>query len=171
MNDFNDRCIRVATVYYQEALCGGGEDRESDCDMSAVLITNDADNLSKAKVDGLAATNMKDFVSQYVDKYPELGDLLAHVATAEVEGSGPEDGEHPLFPTHIAISDISSGLKCKQYYRGTVRVSNIRTGTSTGKPAEASAYVIIHDISGENGARSVYIEGTMGMYLGRFIGY
>lgn len=49
VNDRNDRAIRVAAAWYAKLLPK----------MPILLVTNDADNLRKAKMEGLNAMNVQ----------------------------------------------------------------------------------------------------------------
>ena len=119
-NDYNDRLIRIAAAWYQQHL---GDK------VSIVLVTNDVDNLTKAKQEGLNAMTMKELAEQEKDSYPEL---LEHCAAPMGEQDTQhqptqkeirQTGRRKWYDEHLPLSTIQTGIKQGKYRQGTLRNS------------------------------------------------
>jgi exosome complex exonuclease DIS3/RRP44 len=67
-NDYNDRAIRAAVEWYTRQLDGAVE---------VLLLTNDQDNLRKARAAGLQAQTIHAYVQTLAASTPDLADRLA----------------------------------------------------------------------------------------------
>ncbi|KAF5753110.1 putative mitotic control protein dis3 [Tripterygium wilfordii] len=115
-NDRNDRAIRVATQWYQNHL--GGQTR-------VLLITNDRENKRKATEEGISAETIESYVKSLGQ--PNLLDLLVKPVSEDVEMEDA-DALRPskrkvLYAEHKPMSEITSGLRCKIYHQGKLRVN------------------------------------------------
>eukprot|EP01041_Mallomonas_annulata_P005740 gene5740-11608_t len=116
INDANDRAIRVASTYFQSLLKDTDNDNSnSNTNGTILLITNDKDNLKKALEEGLICLNMKQYISKYIDQYPELLDLLA------ADSSNFQIKCKAIFPSHHSLPDLMHGLQTKKLLKGTLR--------------------------------------------------
>ena len=171
INDANDRAIRNAALYFRDVLIRPAEqqqasDTDDDDDDSSstqgqvILITNDVANQAKAIGLQLQCSSMRAFVQQYVAQYPELSELLAHTSTSaammNVEtaaGRGGISGSHTtsIYPVHLTMTDLSSGLRSKRLMRGTLRVK---------RDDWTDCYVVVHTAEGQP-RKSVVIKGRL----------
>lgn len=110
-NDRNDRAIREAAVWYRNHL------RNQNCKVKVVLITNDADNRTKAKECGLTAFTIQEYVKGLKDNGTLL-DKLAHVGTSLVH-----ERDKVQFPEHLPMVEIQRGIKSGKYLQGTFLAS------------------------------------------------
>uniref|UniRef100_A0A3B3DA68 Protein DIS3 homolog n=1 Tax=Oryzias melastigma TaxID=30732 RepID=A0A3B3DA68_ORYME len=113
-NDRNDRAIRVAVKWYSQHL-----KTESNTDgLKVVLLTNDQGNKEKAEENGLVVYKFDEYVKNLTAN-PELVDRLAlsNDEKAEITSS------KVLFPEHLPLSKIQSGIKSGTFLQGTFRAS------------------------------------------------
>ena len=170
INDANDRAIRNAALYFRDVLTRPAEqqqanDSDDDDDDSSsaqnqvILITNDAANRAKATGLQLHCSSMRAFVQQYVAQYPELSELLAHTSTSaammDVETTAGRGGlashTNSIYPVHLTMTDLSSGLRSKRLMRGTLRVK---------RDDWTDCYVVVHTAEGQP-RKSVVIKGRL----------
>ena len=121
-NDRNDRAIRTAVQWYNKHLEGkeGRENGEAGGEVTkVVLITNDRDNREKARALSLPAFTALEY-AQSLTENPGLVDRLANLDEASENG---QKREKILFPEHLPLSVIQSGLKSGRYLQGTFRGS------------------------------------------------
>lgn len=125
MNDRNDRAIRSAADWYASCCMGHVRhvsrfqhtdfrfDRLKDqiTDGELILLSNDKLNREKAQEDGLISMSMREYVSTFVDEYPELMDLLAATDEAAQATLGTEN----IYAEHLPLSNLNSGIKTKRY--------------------------------------------------------
>lgn len=83
INDRNDRAIRLACAWYKShiekaAAATGSKAPE------IVMISNDRDNLKKAKKDGLACASIRDYLES-ISGAEELVDMISALAEEETE--------------------------------------------------------------------------------------
>lgn len=86
-----------------------------------VLVTNDRQNKEKAREEGIEAFTIHEYVRAMKSR-PSLLDVLASCRT-ETDGEGPtEEGgvkkSKIVFPEHLPLSSIQSGIKSKRYQQG-----------------------------------------------------
>ena len=131
-NDYNDRAIRTAAQWYQAQL---GDSVE------VLLLTNDADNLRKARDSGLRAQRVHEYVRERPDA-ADLYDVLARAPDDETEGSGgggapsggggggsaasggaKKGGGAQRYAAHLSMSEVNSGLQSGALHQGKLNVS------------------------------------------------
>eukprot|EP00315_Gephyrocapsa_oceanica_P053826 CAMPEP_0185498356 /NCGR_PEP_ID=MMETSP1366-20130426/19620_1 /TAXON_ID=38817 /ORGANISM="Gephyrocapsa oceanica, Strain RCC1303" /LENGTH=393 /DNA_ID=CAMNT_0028107519 /DNA_START=31 /DNA_END=1212 /DNA_ORIENTATION=+ len=116
-NDRNDRAIRVATAWYAAQLDGAAQ---------VLLLTNDADNLRKAKAEGLRAQTVHAYVRSLPDA-ARLQDLLAAGEEEEAAEGGGEGGGRRKggvrYAAHLSMSEITCGIQAGELHQGKLRVS------------------------------------------------
>ena len=113
-NDRNDRAIRVSVEWYNQHLLAKNNDNPS----RVILLTNDRDNRQKAMSCGIEAYTVLEYV-QSLSNAPHLIDRLA-------QEEDPETGvgiNKKLYPEHLGLSIIQTGLKSGKYLQGTFQAS------------------------------------------------
>uniref|UniRef100_A0A8C2I8M1 Protein DIS3 homolog n=1 Tax=Cyprinus carpio TaxID=7962 RepID=A0A8C2I8M1_CYPCA len=109
-NDRNDRAIRVAAKWYTDHLAkktNGGS-------LKVVLLTDDRANKEKAEQDGLIVYRCEEYIKSLIGN-PELMDRLA----LQPDDQNEITGSKLLFPEHLPLSRIQSGIKNGMYLQGT----------------------------------------------------
>lgn len=138
-NDYNDRMIRVASKWYNKHLkeFGGKTNEER---ISIVLLTNDIKNKEKAMEEGIEVYT----VHEYVKSLKGCEHLVEKLARATFKSS---DGK-VLFPEHLPLSAIQTGLKTKKFLQGTFFASreNYLEGTVRvpGREKEIFVQGLVH---------------------------
>ncbi|GAM19631.1 hypothetical protein SAMD00019534_028060, partial [Acytostelium subglobosum LB1] len=110
-NDRNDRAIRVATEWYRAHL--------SKYKVKVNLVTNDKDNLKKAKALGLDGMTIQDLVMQMSEEHPSLVDKLS--APDDDEHTDSTDSKRFQFPEHKSVTVITDLLKKGELHQGILR--------------------------------------------------
>ncbi|XP_052815273.1 exosome complex exonuclease RRP44-like [Mya arenaria] len=110
-NDRNDRAIREASLWYQAHLT------KLRTKISVVLVTNDADNRTKAKEKGLTAFTIQEYVKGMKEN-GSLLDKLAHVGTSMVV-----QRDKVQFPEHLSMSELQRGIKTGKFLQGSFLAS------------------------------------------------
>uniref|UniRef100_A0A8C1A826 Exosome complex exonuclease RRP44 n=1 Tax=Cyprinus carpio carpio TaxID=630221 RepID=A0A8C1A826_CYPCA len=109
-NDRNDRAIRVAAKWYTDHLAkktNGGS-------LKVVLLTDDRANKEKAEQDGLIVYRCEEYIKSLIGN-PELMDRLA----LQPDDQNEITGSKLLFPEHLPLSRIQSGIKNGMFLQGT----------------------------------------------------
>ncbi|KAJ1646715.1 exosome catalytic subunit dis3 [Coemansia asiatica] len=106
-NDRNDRAIRVATKWLTAHL--------QDAGIKPVMVTNDEDNLRKARADGISACRMDECLRIY-SEHPELLDMMGSVNLLEMDNWGG-------YPEHLTSVQIQAGLKASVLLQGTLQIA------------------------------------------------
>ena len=116
--DRNDRATRVAADWYNLHLA----EALSCSDLpKAVLLSNDKDNVARAKLLGLEAFSALQYARSIADN-PALVDRLSHPARQQSDDPA-FDGKMAPYPEHVALSVIQSGLKSGKYLQGVFQGS------------------------------------------------
>uniref|UniRef100_A0A8C2GRP0 Exosome complex exonuclease RRP44 n=1 Tax=Cyprinus carpio TaxID=7962 RepID=A0A8C2GRP0_CYPCA len=109
-NDRNDRAIRVAAKWYADHLAkktNGGS-------LKVVLLTDDRANKEKAEQYGLIVYRCEEYIKSLIGN-PELVDRLA----LQPDDQNEIAGSKLLFPEHLPLSRIQSGIKNGVLLQGT----------------------------------------------------
>nr|XP_043901873.1 exosome complex exonuclease RRP44 [Solea senegalensis] len=114
-NDRNDRAIRVAAKWYSQHLKKFEADTDGLC---VVLLTNDQGNKQKAEESGLLVYRFEEYIKSLIAN-PELVDRLALSNNDKNEITSSK----VLFPEHLPLSRIQSGIKSGSFLQGTFRAS------------------------------------------------
>jgi exosome complex exonuclease DIS3/RRP44 len=138
INDRNDRAIRRVLGYYSKHLGSS---------IQLTLLTNDRDNMMKARQEGLQAFT----IHSWVERSEELRPLLDTLAAPSTELPPTEDLSRPLFPEHLPTSILQEGIKAGKYLTGTFRISrsNIREGHIS---CSVQGEILLSDREGTNRA-------------------
>lgn len=113
-NDRNDRAIRVAAKWYREHLKTFSSTSE---ELDVVVLTNDQGNKQKAEENGLLVFKCEEYIKSLIAN-PELVDRLALTNDEKNEIS-----KKVLFPEHLPLSKIQTGIKAGTFLQGTYRAS------------------------------------------------
>lgn len=128
-NDRNDRSIRTCVKWYNEHLSASLP--KGTKSVKAIMLSDDVDNVTKAKQDGSHAMSVREYVSK-LSSSAQLLDLLA--SRSEAVKSGERAVAGAIFPPHLEGSALTAGLASGQlksgffnanpynYLEGSVRV-------------------------------------------------
>ena len=119
-NDRNDRSIRVAVNWYNKHLQQVIKGREAP-PPTVVLITNDRDNRQKATEMGIEAYTIHDYAKSLTE-HPALVDRLAR-SSKEGKSEATASKGKILFPEHLPLSTIQTGIKSGKYLQGAFQGS------------------------------------------------
>ncbi|XP_010885011.1 exosome complex exonuclease RRP44 isoform X1 [Esox lucius] len=113
-NDRNDRAIRVSTKWYSDHL----KNARTEEGLRIVLLTNDRENKDKSEEAGLLTYRCEEYIKSLIAN-PELVDRLALTN----DDKNDITSSKVLFPEHLPLSRIQSGIKSGTFLQGTFRAS------------------------------------------------
>lgn len=120
INDRNDRAVRAAVRWYGSHLDSSiKHSRQGKNCPAIVMLSDDKDNLRKAKADNLEACSLKDYVLGLED----AGRLLDMISASR---QGQESGGRPaeqLYPDYFSISKMMTGTRAGTLHQGIFNVS------------------------------------------------
>jgi exosome complex exonuclease DIS3/RRP44 len=119
INDRNDRAVRRAVKWYAEHLEEAVSKRKSIRCPSVVMLSDDRDNLRKAKLDDITGLSLRDYVSGLDDAER----LLDMVSTGHEQRIGKETKGESLYPEYFSVSKMITGVKAGTMHQGTFNVS------------------------------------------------
>ena len=119
INDRNDRAVRRAVKWYAEHLEEAVSKRKSIRCPSIVMISDDRDNLRKAKNDGITGLSLRDYVSG-LDESERLLDM---VSAGQEQRVGKQTKGELLYPDYLSVSKMITGVKAGTMHQGTFNVS------------------------------------------------
>ena len=151
INDRNDRAVRRAVQWYNQHITEAvtARSKKQKRVPTAVMITDDKDNLRKAKAENVPGMTLSDFVSG-LENADELLDMIsAAQEQREVRSKKPE----VFYPDHFSMSKMMTGVKAGTMHQGIFNVSqyNYLEG-SVNVPAFDKALIIL---GRENSNRAV----------------
>lgn len=119
INDRNDRAVRAAVEWYGSHLeiaakCGG----RTRAFPATVMLSDDKDNLRKAKAENLHACSLKDYVSGLED----AGRLLDMISASR-QGQEQRGAAEQLYPDYFSISRMMTGIRAGTLHQGIFNVS------------------------------------------------
>lgn len=125
VNDRNDRAVRKAVRWYAEHLArtapkAGGAAAAVKSLPAVVMLSNDRENLRKARAEGLAAASLAEYV-QGLENADELVDLIPETQAEDVTRLR-KPGEH-LYPEYFSMSKMMTGVKGGLLHQGIFNVS------------------------------------------------
>ncbi|KAK5652548.1 hypothetical protein OQA88_10309 [Cercophora sp. LCS_1] len=138
VNDRNDRAVRKAVAWYGEHLA---RTKTKKTVPAVVMLSNDRENLRKAKQEGIHACALTDYVKQLKDGER----LLDMIPEAEDRDNIKEKrANEPLYPEHFTMSKMMTGVKNGLLHQGIFNVSpyNYLEG-SIKVPAFPKALIIL----------------------------
>jgi exosome complex exonuclease DIS3/RRP44 len=122
INDRNDRAVRRAVKWYSEHLAksvkaAGGKSKSIP---AVVMLSDDKENLRKAKEDGIAACSLKDYIKGLKD-----ADRLLDMISAANEGRASRDAKaaENLYQEYYSLSKMMTGVKNGTLHQGIFSVS------------------------------------------------
>ncbi|KAL8937622.1 MAG: hypothetical protein Q9216_004337 [Gyalolechia sp. 2 TL-2023] len=120
INDRNDRAVRTAVRWYGShlELATKQSGRGKTCP-AIVMLSDDKDNLRKAKADNLNACSLKDYVSGLEDAERLLDMISASRQGQESRGGVAEQ----LYPDYFSISKLMTGTRAGTLHQGIFNVS------------------------------------------------
>lgn len=150
INDRNDRAVRRAVKWYGEHLeqATQGSSKQRTCP-AIVMLSDDKENLRKAKAEKLIGSSLSDYVSQLHD-----ADRLLDMIHASDSKQIARDGKPELvYPEYYSLSKMNTGVKGGTLHQGIFNVSpyNYLEGSVHVPAFEKSLLVLGRD----NGNRAV----------------
>lgn len=121
VNDRNDRAVRKAVKWYGEHLTKAVQGKRQGGTVPAiVMLTDDKDNIRKAKIDGIEALSLKQYVKGLED-----ADRLLDMISAAKEGRETRDAKaaENLFQEYFSLSKMMTGVKNGTLHQGIFNVS------------------------------------------------
>ncbi|KAK9459123.1 uncharacterized protein V1516DRAFT_656025 [Lipomyces oligophaga] len=114
-NDHNDRAIRTACAWYKVHL-----QEMAKSPPSVLLLTDDRENLRKAKEIGLSSTNLE----SYLSKIPN-GETLFDMIAVENDGPKSKAGsqEQRAYDEHYSSARIEGGIRDGILHQGILNIS------------------------------------------------
>ena len=120
INDRNDRAVRRAVKWYGEHLQQAVQVSKNSSPCPAiVMLSDDRENLRKAKTDKLAAASLNDYVSQ-LDDADRLLDMINVSDTKQITRDGKAD---LFYPDYYSLSKMKTGIKAGTLHQGMFNVS------------------------------------------------
>lgn len=120
INDRNDRAVRKAVQWYgehlQEAVKARGKSVRCP---SVVMISDDKDNLCKAKADNLHALSLSDYVSGLKN----ADQLLDMVSVGREQRENKSAKNERFYPEYYSLSKMITGAKAGTMHQGIFNVS------------------------------------------------
>jgi exosome complex exonuclease DIS3/RRP44 len=114
VNDRNDRAVRKAVAWYAEHLTRTGAKKVP----AVVMLSNDRDNLRKAKLEGVNACSLSEYVKQLKD-----GDKLLDMIPEDQEIVKDKRPGEPFYPEYFTMSKMMTGVKSGMLHQGSFNVS------------------------------------------------
>ncbi|KAL0261141.1 exosome catalytic subunit dis3 [Diplodia seriata] len=120
INDRNDRAVRKAVQWYGEHLQQATKSRAGAAKCpSVVMLSDDRENLRKAKAEGLKALSLPDYVSGL----PDSEQLLDMVAAGQEQRETKASQGQWLYPEYYTLSKMMTGVKNGTLHQGIFNVS------------------------------------------------
>ena len=120
INDRNDRAVRRATAWYTEHLkhATKASGRKKPLP-TIVMLSDDRENLRKAKEAQVTAYTLRDYVSG-LDDSGRLLDMITSTTVDKDEKGGPTE---LFYPEYFTLSKLQTGLKAGNLHQGIFNVS------------------------------------------------
>jgi exosome complex exonuclease DIS3/RRP44 len=122
INDRNDRAVRRAVKWYSEHLSHAfkAAGRNSKRVPAVVMLSDDKENLLKAKEDGISACSLKEYA-----KGLENANQLLDMISAAKEGQESRDAKaaENIYKEHYSLSKMITGVKNGTLHQGIFNVS------------------------------------------------
>ncbi|KAF3053191.1 exosome catalytic subunit dis3 [Didymella keratinophila] len=121
INDRNDRAVRRAVQWYNQHITDAiaARSKKQTRIPTVVMITDDRDNLRKAKAEKIPGVTLSDHVSG-LENADELLDMIsAAQEQREVRSKKPE----VFYPDHFSTSKMMTGVKAGTMHQGIFNVS------------------------------------------------
>lgn len=142
INDRNDRAVRAATAWYASHLGGASEKSPA-----IVMLSEDRENLRKAKADSVRALSLRAYVKD-LEAGERLLDMIGDDASTRTGSKGAA-----LYPDYYSASKIRTGINNKTIHQGAFSVSTYNYLEAQIHVPEFDRPLLI--IGRENGNRAV----------------
>ncbi|KAK0307385.1 exosome catalytic subunit dis3 [Friedmanniomyces endolithicus] len=119
INDRNDRAVRKACAWYAQHLQQAVNARKSARELAIVMLSDDKDCLRKARSEGLAASNLDD----YVAALPDADRLLDMVASSRERRVTTQSKAAMFYPEYLSMSAMLTRVKNGTLHQGVFNVS------------------------------------------------
>ncbi|KAK4232259.1 putative mitotic control protein [Podospora fimiseda] len=116
VNDRNDRAVRKTVAWYAEHLAQTKAKKVP----AVVMLSNDRENLRKAKEEGIHAFSMADYVKQLKDG-DKLLDMIPEIEDRDDVKEKRLGGN--LYPEYFSMSKMMTGVKNGLLHQGIFNVS------------------------------------------------
>ncbi|EHK45282.1 hypothetical protein TRIATDRAFT_128033 [Trichoderma atroviride IMI 206040] len=117
VNDRNDRAVRQAVKWYGEHLALTKAAKIP----AVVMLSDDRDNLRKAREQGLHASSLRDYVRELEDG-ERLLDMIAE-SQSQAQGGFKQASQQPIYPEYYTASRMMTGVKAGLLHQGIFNVS------------------------------------------------
>ena len=117
-NDRNDRAIRTSVKWYSNHL---SKFMKTNLAPTVLMITNDQANRQKAVMEEVNAYTVFEYVKSLVE-HPSLVDNLAS-SSVETDGDEKPSRTKVIFPEHLPLSSVQTGIKGGRYMQGSFQGS------------------------------------------------
>ncbi|KAI9172082.1 Exosome complex exonuclease dis3 [Paramyrothecium foliicola] len=114
VNDRNDRAVRLAVKWYGEHLAQTNAKKIP----AVVMLSDDRDNLRRAREDGLQVSSLKDYVGGLED-----GDRLLDMVADSQSHDSFKKPTQSFYPEHYTLSRMMTGVKAGLMHQGIFNVS------------------------------------------------
>ncbi|KAL8736857.1 MAG: hypothetical protein Q9181_002272 [Wetmoreana brouardii] len=120
INDRNDRAVRTAVQWYGRHLENVSRSSEwTKGYPTIVMLSDDRDNLRKAKAANLSACSLKDYVSGLEDATR----LLDMISVSQREHESRTSAAEQLYPEYFSMSKMMTGIRAGTLHQGSFNVS------------------------------------------------
>lgn len=125
----------MTTAWYESHL---KKSFENDTKLRVILLTDDKQNLEKARAEGILCSTVGEYV-RGLEKYPTLQDKLS------LKGFSSQDKKEAIFPPHLTVTEIHDGIKSGKLVQGSFAASreNYLEGFVNVEGMEKSVSLII----------------------------
>ena len=150
INDRNDRAVRQAAKWYSSHLQNSVKLGKTSKQIPVILmLSNDRDNLRKAKVEGVTACSLSDYVSQ-LDNANRLLDMIDASRSDHMKKT---EKAELFYPEYFPLSKMNTGVRAGTLHQGIYNVSTYNYLEGSVKvPAFDKALIIL---GRENSNRAV----------------
>ncbi|KAJ5632587.1 Exosome complex exonuclease dis3 [Penicillium lividum] len=121
INDRNDRAVRTVASWYGEHLRTSSKKGKKEKSVPAiVVITDDKENLRKAKAENVSALSLSDYVAGLEDS-DKLLDMISEAREAR-DAKGSARGQL-FYPEYYSMSKLQTGIRAGTLHQGVFNVS------------------------------------------------
>ncbi|KAF1943253.1 RNB-domain-containing protein [Clathrospora elynae] len=121
INDRNDRAVRKAVQWYNHHITEAvaARSKKQKRVPTVVMITDDKDNLRKAKAEKVPGKTLSEFVSGLEN----ADELLDMISTAQEQREVRSKKAEVFYPEHYTVSKMMTGVKAGTLHQGIFNVS------------------------------------------------
>ncbi|KAL8823742.1 MAG: hypothetical protein Q9191_005590 [Dirinaria sp. TL-2023a] len=120
INDRNDRAVRKAVDWYQDHLRQAVKaSKGTRIAPAVVMLSDDRENLKKAKAENISCCSLSDYVSGLEDADQLLDMIDASRQGQEIRNSGAEN----IYPEYFSLAKMMTGIRAGTLHQGIFNVS------------------------------------------------